>query len=233
MKKTSIAWTNSTINLAWGCTKVSSGCKNCYMFRLSRQFGKDPETVTIMAAGKNQNLFNKKVKEAGKYIFINSMSDTFHDEIGDATREQWFNWMAEFPEKQFQILTKRPEIMKKFFETRSCPDNCWLGTSVENNQTLSRLDILREINCNIHFISFEPLLEEIPFFDPTNIQWVIVGGESDSTNPRIMKPEWADSLRYQCEIESIPFFFKQMGGKGADGAGGDVLNGRCYKEIPN
>lgn len=239
MKQTTIAWTNSTINLAWGCTKVSSGCRNCYMFRLSRQFGKDPENVQLMTAGKNQEIFNKKVKEAGKYIFINSMSDTFHSDISDFTREKWFYWMSQFPEKQFQILTKRYRSMYQYFLTHKCPSNCWLGVSVEDRPTAKeRIPVLQRIDCKIRFISFEPLLgtvcDDNGYLDLSNIQWVIVGGESDHSSPRIMNLKHAEEIRIMCNSahHNIPFFFKQVGGKGGDGAGGNILNGKVYQGMP-
>jgi protein gp37 len=235
--KTSIGWTDSTINLSWGCTKVSSGCKNCYMFRLSERFGKDPEKVVIIVD--TYDKFKKKLKGTGKRVFINSMSDTFHETISDEQINEWFTWMFAHPEHQFQILTKRIRRMLEFFKHHDCPANCWLGTSVENVYTAhTRIPILQDINsgCRVRFVSFEPLLE-----DPTidghinleNIQWIIVGGESDYHHPREMNPYWAWRLKLLCEEYDIPFFFKQQGGKGGDNAGGCILLEKEYKEFPD
>ena len=232
---TSIGWTDSTINLVWGCTKVSEGCENCYMFRLSKQFGRNPEVIEYLKAGQHKEEFDKKVFQSGKRIFVNSMSDTFHESIPFPIITSWLEWMKDHPEKQFQVLTKRIGRARKIINgIGGVADNIWIGTSVENNSHLFRIDTLSKIKAKIKFISFEPLLEEIDVMNLwlENIQWVIVGGESDSKNPRIMNPYWAWQIYNTCKEFDIPFFFKQIGGVGGDGAGGCILLQQEIKEFP-
>jgi len=238
-KVTNISWTDSTLNLAWGCKKISPGCAQCYMFRLSKQFGKDPDNVSILVD--NYEKFKKKIKTMGKRIFINSMSDTFHSDIPDSLKTQWIGWMGLHPEHQFQLLTKRANEMAIFCnnfikEYGDLPNNVWFGVSIESPEYLWRAHSVRGFpGPNIRFISFEPLLSDIfanTDFDLNGIDWVIVGGESDYKNPRIMNPLWALNILDQCKKYEIPFFYKQQGGFGGDGAGGCLLLGKEYKEFP-
>jgi protein gp37 len=176
-----------------------------------------------------------RLDRLGERIFINAFSDTFHKDIPDVEIERWLDAFARLPDHQFQVLTKRTERMAKFFETHSCPENVWLGVSVENQDYLWRIDCLRRVNgCNVKFISFEPLLGPIEKPDLTGINWIIIGGESDYKKPRPMEPEWVQGLINYTKVNypDCAVFFKQMGGIGGDGAGGDVLNGRTYKELP-
>ena len=231
-KDTNISWTDSTLNLAWGCTKVSTECMNCYLYRLSPRFGRDPYKVQLTRAGWLGNVRRAQIVKCGKRIFINSMSDTFHDHISDLILDYWFADFAAFPEKQFQILTKRPERAAEYFCSREVPENCWIGTSVGIAEVKHRIDTLRQIKAKVRFLSCEPVLEDLGDLNLTGIKWVIVGGESDPSEPRPMKPEWAESIRKQCEDGGVAFWFKQMGGKGGSGAGGDLLNGLRYQEFP-
>ena len=219
-KITTISWTKSTLNLSWGCTKVTSECEQCYMFRMSPFYGRDPSFVNILAATKERT--EKKIREVGGLVFVNSMSDTFHNKIPNSVRDIWFEAFRNHPEKHFQILTKRPAKALDYFKSRAVPENCWIGVSVGIKKTIPRIDILRRIDCKIRFISFEPLLEDLGSVDLTNIQWGIVGGESDRSKPRIMRPEWAASLMNQLKEQRVAAFFKQMGGKGGSGAGGET-----------
>lgn len=230
-KYTGISWTDSTLNLAVGCTKVSEECRNCYMYRdMGRYKLFDPYKVTLTKAGKDISIMRKKIADAGQKIFVNSWSDTFHKDIDDATLHGWFQVFREFPNKQFQILTKRPERMAVAFD--SYPDNCWMGTSIGVKESLSRLAYLKETNAKIRFISFEPLLEDLGEIDLAGINWVIIGGESDLVAPRKMRTEWAESIISQARKQGASVWFKQMGGKGKGGAGGNLLNGRRIEEFP-
>ena len=239
-KDTNIAWTKSTLNLAWGCTKVTRECTNCYMYRLSERFGKDPLHVQITRAGKSPGALETAIRRCHQLVFVNSMSDTFHDDIPDSYLDFWFAMFQSYPSHQFQILTKRPlrayDYFTKRAETREdhvgVPDNCWIGTSVGIKEAKERINTLRQIPTRIRFVSFEPLLEDLGTVDMTGIQWAIIGGESDDAHPRPMEPQWAWSLIEQARVFEVKVFFKQMGGKGGDGAGGDLLNGRRIQEMP-
>ena len=240
-ESTSIAWANSTWNGAMGCTKISEGCKNCYMFRDMPKWGRDPSKITFTKLEGIEN----KIKKYGEYVFFNSMSDTFHKDIPDEQILQWFNIMSGYPDKKFLVLTKRNERMQEFVSSfwRVIPENIWFGVSVESAKYIDRIYSLGTISIGLNlpnktFISFEPLLEDIPqnLLDTRVlgdwVDWVIVGGES-GINARPMKPEWASKIKLHCASENIPFFFKQMGAKiDRDGAGGDLLFGKQYKERP-
>lgn len=232
-KETSIAWTDSTFNFAWGCTKVSPGCKNCYMYRVSARFGRNPNVVTLM-----KQTLSSKIKNLGKRVFINPDSDTFHEAIPMKTIESWFEQMMQYPDHDFQVLTKRTNRAALFSRVWKIthgkwPENIWLGTSIESKAYLYRLETLKKIQGpKIKFISFEPLLENIGLVDLSGINWAIVGGESGK-DARPMDPTWANWIRHQCEQQNIAFFFKQLGGKeNHDGAGGDLLFGKQYKAFP-
>ena len=237
---TNIAWTDSTLNTAWGCTKVSAGCQNCYMFRLSERFGRVPDVVTILRNGSDTKVLQKTIDGLGKRIFVNSMSDTFHESIPFDTIAEWFKVFSANRNHQFQILTKRTNRAKNFAAEwkragHEWPENIWLGTSVEDQGHVFRIKTLREtVGPKIKFISFEPLLGPISELDLTGIQWAIVGGESGpSSEHRPMNPAWANYIRHVCQQQNVAFFFKQMGGRGGDGAGGDMLYGSQYKHFPS
>lgn len=231
-KLTHISWTDSTLNLSWGCTKVSAGCDHCYMFRLSKQFGRNPEKVQFM----NLKNAEAKVQTLGEKVFVNSMSDTFHESIPDDVIESWMKMFERHADHQFQVLTKRIGRARMYVRKYGMlPSNVWLGTSVEDRWHVNRIKTLQTIpHTGIKFISFEPLLSFMALLDLKEIDWVIVGGESGmkSENPRSMHPEWANDIMYQCKDQGVAFFFKQRGGIGGDGAGGDLLNGYQYKMFP-
>lgn len=232
----------TTVNLAYGCTKVSTECKYCYMYRLGGIFKFDPYRVEIKAQTEQDAI--KKIKQAlrkdtsiswakGKtIIFVNSMSDTFHELIPFDIIEQWFEAFKEFPDKQFLILTKRDKRMHEYCYDRPIPDNCWMGVSCGIFKAKERIATLAQIDCKIRFISFEPILEDLGYLGLHGIQWAIIGGESDYKEPRSMKKEWVDSIIKQCRYFHIPIWFKQWGGKGGDGAGGDLYEGKRIQEYP-
>lgn len=231
-KITGIEWTDGTLNTAWGCTKISEGCKNCYMFRLTPMTGRDPNKPTELSFENLKKRLKSMVNSGCKVIFVNSMSDTFHKDFDFSVIAKWYDLFTQYPDTQFQILTKRIDRAQEFFLTHKCPDNCWLGTSIESKKVLHRMETLKKINAKIRFVSFEPLIEDLGEINLNGLQWVIVGGESDFKNPRLMLKDWAENIRTQCN--GIPFFFKQMGGsKKTDKTwGSDLLNGKKYKEMP-
>jgi len=151
------------------------------------------------------------------HLFVNSMSDVFHEKISFSYIDQIFDAINKSPQHTFQILTKRAIRMADYFKTRTPPRNAWLGVTVENKEHgLPRIDELRNIDASIRLLSVEPLLEDLGTIDLTGIHWVIVGGES-GPKARPMKKEWIDQIRIQCERQRVAFFFKQWGGWGADG----------------
>ncbi len=173
-----------------------------------------------------------------RVIFVNSMSDLFHEDVPDDFVLKVFDVMRRCPQHTFQILTKRPERASEMSATLPWEQNVWMGTSVENSAVTSRVRYLRETGANVKFLSVEPLIEDVGELDLRDIHWVIVGGES-GPKARPMKPEWADAVRRQCVEQDVAFFFKQWGGWGADGKrrakskNGRLLNGRTWDEMPD
>lgn len=170
--------------------------------------------------------------------FVNSMSDLFHEDIPDQFLDQVFSVIRQTPQHTYQILTKRASRLPEYFRTRGCPDNVWLGVSVEDRQYgVPRIDYLRLVDARIRFLSVEPLLEDIGEIDLTGIHWVIVGGESGH-HARPMQEKWVASIKAQADVAGSAFFFKQWGGWGADGvkrhkkANGRVFCGRTWDAMP-
>ena len=210
MKNTAIEWAENTINFYIGCTKVSEGCTNCYMYRLEKRFGKDPTVVRKT----NWKTIEKNLKNwPASKIFVNSMSDTFHESIDFGEIRSMFEMMERYPQHQYLILTKRIERAKEYEKDNPFLDNFWLGVSVESGKHLERIDVLLDIRARIHYVSFEPLLGNIPLapFNTFMLDWAIVGGES-GYNPRLPKQEWVDFLIRQLHHYDVPVFYKQFGG---------------------
>lgn len=236
-----IEWTEQTWNPVTGCTKVSPGCKHCYAEILARRLRamgtpgyENGFKLTMQPTRLGEPIKRKKPT----IYFVNSMSDLFHKSVPFNYIDSIFDVIRVTPHHRYQILTKRPSIMEIYFSSRTVPENVWLGTSVEDRKHgLPRIDILRRINAKIRFLSVEPLLEDLGAFDLTKMNWVIVGGESGPKG-RPMKPEWARSIRGQCEAMNVPFFFKQWGSYGGDGVrrakanNGRTLDGRTWDELP-
>ncbi len=230
--QTEIEWADSTLNFAWGCTKVSAGCDKCYMFRLSKVFGKP----TTFNPRKIANVMRDVRKLPDKaVVFVNSMTDTFHEDASDETILEWFKIMSDCPEHTWIVLTKRINRAYNFYKKYGpMPSNIWLGTSIENRISLHRLRKLKRINVGIRFVSFEPLLEDIGEIDLDGISWVIVGGESDFSSPRLFDPKWALNLLGASRRAGASFFYKQSGGKRKINGcwGTNLLGGRKYLEMP-
>jgi protein gp37 len=240
MKKTKIEWTEATWNPSTGCTKVSSGCKNCYAetmsFRLKAMGTPGYDNgfeFSLMPERLNQPY---KIKKPTRF-FVNSMSDLFHEKMPYEYLDKVFKVMEETPRHEYQILTKREDILADYFKDKKAPKNVWLGVTVENQKSKNRIDVLRSIDATIRFLSLEPLLEDLGELDLTNIHWAIVGGESGN-KARPMKPIWAVNIKNQCQEQDVAFFFKQWGTWGADNvkrskkANGRLLEGEEWNEYP-
>ena len=240
MKLSKIEWTEATWNPSVGCDKVSAGCKFCYAevmakrLKAMRSPGYEKGFEFVILPERLQ--IPQKIKKPTKF-FVNSMSDLFHEKMPYNYLDMVFETISNTPHHTYQILTKREEILGDYFTTRLVPDNVWLGVTVENAIKKNRIDVLRNINAKIRFLSIEPLLQNIGTLDLTNIHWVIVGGESGS-KARPMKPEWAEHIQKQCDEQEVSFFFKQWGTWGADGqkrskkANGRILLGKEWNEEP-
>ncbi len=233
MSKSKIEWTESTWNPVSGCDKISSGCENCYAERMAKRlqamgtkgYEKGFE-VTIHPHTIEKPLSIKKPQ----MIFVNSMSDIFHDKISDEYIINIFEVMNKAYWHTFQVLTKRPERLGKIASKLRWTDNIWMGVTVEANNYVQRVDYLRNIDAKIKFLSIEPLIAPVDKLDYTNIDWVIVGGES-GYGCREIKKEWVEYIQEKCQVQDIPFFFKQWGGVNKK-KNGRVLNGKIYDEMP-
>ncbi len=237
-KQSAIEWTDATWNPWMGCSKVSAGCKNCYMFRDQKRFGHDPTELR-----RSKTTFRDPLKwKEPRMVFVCSWSDFFWEEVPDEWRKEAWAVMAMSSRHTFLLLTKRPENIRAMLPNNWTADaypNVWLGASAEN-QAMANLRIpeLLEIPAQVHFVSAEPLLGPINFrrwFHPKLLlNWIITGGESGFSNPRTMYLDWAINIRNQCRDSGVPFFHKQHGGsRKIDGAwGGREINGRTWDEIP-
>lgn len=233
-EKSAIEWTNSTWNVITGCDKVSPGCKNCYAERVATRLQK-------MGVKKYANGFRLKIHpdimdypfkiKQSKMIFVNSMSDLFHEKLSFDFIKKIFNIMEKANWHQYQILTKRNERLKEFGKYfGKFPNNVWIGVSVENPFYKKRIDDLKTIDAKIHFLSLEPLLGSLGKLDLDDIEWVIVGGES-GPNYRECKIEWVREIRDQCIDHNTPFFFKQWGGLTPKSNGRKLYN-EIWNEFP-
>lgn len=253
MAESQIEWTDSTWNPVAGCSLVSAGCTNCYAMQMARRLDamgiekykgltqKKGKSVTWNGAVKEDSdslLIPYKWRKPRK-IFVNSMSDLFHDAVSDEFILSVWKVMRETPHHNYQILTKRPERMLRIVSDRigEVLPNVWLGTSIENSEVVSRIECLRKTPASIRFISFEPLIGAVGTVNLKNIDWAIVGGESGS-KARPIKEEWVDDIHDQCGLYGTAFFFKQWGAWGKDNqkrskkANGREYKGRTWDEMP-
>ncbi len=240
----SIEWTQATWNPVVGCTVVSPGCTNCYAMRLARRLeamgqpkyagttrmsgGRpkwngvvrvDEESLTLPATWKN-----------GRMIFVNSMSDLFHEAVPLAFIQRVFAAMRVTPQHTYQILTKRAERLEELSDALEWPRNVWMGVSVENADYRFRTDHLRRTGAAVRFLSLEPLLGPLDDLDLERIGWVISGGES-GPGSRPIDPDWVRSIRDQCIHTGVAFHFKQWGGVNKKKTGRD-LDGRIWDQFP-
>jgi protein gp37 len=230
----SIEWTEATWNPVTGCSKISIGCQNCYAERMAYrlQAMRQPNYIDGFKVRTHEKVLSLPLRwKKSRKIFVNSMSDLFHEEVSVSFISKVFRTMENAPHHIFQILTKRSENLKELSKCLPWPNNVWMGVTVENNRYLQRIDDLRNIPARIKFISFEPLLGPITNINLTNIDWVVVGGES-GPEARPMSPSWVKYLRNQCLAANVPFFFKQWGGFNKKKAG-RMLDGRTWDEMPD
>ena len=234
-----IEWTDNTWNPVRGCSKVSPGCLNCYAEKFAERFrgvSGSPFEQGFDVRLAPWKLFEPLHWTEPKSVFVTSMSDLFHDEVPNRYIVSVFEVMAAANWHTYQILTKRPERMRKMLksdlEFAAKLENIWWGVTVENKKHgLPRLDCLKKCDVSTRFLSIEPLLEDLGVISLDNIDWVIVGGES-GRGARPMRKEWITSLRDQCKSADVPFFFKQWGGF-PKGKFGCELDGKEYKASPH
>ncbi len=226
--KTGIQWTDRTWNPVTGCTKVSTGCAHCYAETITKRFSHNfPQGFALTLHP--ERLQQPKRWRKSSRIFVNSMSDLFHKDIPLSFLKEVFQVIKETPQHIYQILTKRPERLLELSSQLDWHDNIWLGVSVENQSYTHRIEYLRQVPAKVRFLSCEPLLGSIEL-DLTEIDWVIVGGES-GLKYRLMKAEWVENIHQQCEKANVPFFFKQWGGR-TPKAGGRLYQGKTWDEMP-
>lgn len=233
MAQSKIEWTELTWNPTTGCNKVSQGCKFCYAEVMARR-------LKAMGQEKYRNGFTLTLHEetlkipytwkTPKIVFVNSMSDLFHEDIPFEFMQRVFKVMNDNPQHVFQVLTKRADILYDYHRNINWTHNIWMGVSVENEKELWRVDLLRKTKAKTKFLSLEPLLGPITKLNLKKIDWVIVGGES-GRRPRPMKEEWVYEIFEKCEKTNVKFFFKQWGGTNKKKTG-RLLNGKTYNDMP-
>lgn len=232
--KSAIEWTDSTWNPVTGCTKVSPGCKNCYAetlaARLQRMGNRRYERGFAVTLQPDQVTLPLRWRRPRR-VFVNSMSDLFHEAIPEEYILQVFEVMSQARQHVFQILTKRAERLAALAPLMPWTPNIWQGVSIESADYLSRIKYLKKVPAAVRFLSVEPLLGPIRRLPLDGIQWVIVGGESGPRH-RPIDPDWVRSIRNQCVSSRVPFFFKQWGGRVAK-SGGRFLDGRSWDQMPN
>ncbi|HZG18223.1 MAG TPA: phage Gp37/Gp68 family protein [Candidatus Bathyarchaeia archaeon] len=233
MSKTKIEWTDMTWNPTTGCSKVSAGCKNCYAERMAKRLQAmgNPRYVNGFEPQEHPEAFDLPFTwKRPKKVFVNSMSDLFHEAISEQFIEKVFDVMNKTPMHTYQILTKRPERAARLANQFTWTDNIWVGTSVENSCVVNRIDVLRQVPSRVRFLSCEPLLGPLENVNLQDIHWVIAGGES-GPGARPMDASWVRLLLHQCQVAKIPFFFKQWGGV-MKHRNGRLLDGREWNEFP-
>jgi protein gp37 len=228
-----IEWTESTWNPVTGCSKVSAGCAHCYAERMAKR-------LQAMGNPRYQNAFNLTLHpdlldlprswKAPRRIFVNSMSDLFHEQVPLDFLQRVVATINATPWHTYQILTKRAERMVQMSADISWPANAWLGVTIERADYLHRIDLLRSVPAKVHFVSLEPLLGPLPGIELSGIDWVILGGES-GPGARPLAREWVRDVRDQCQAAGVPFFFKQWGGVVKKRAG-RVLDGLVWNQVP-
>lgn len=252
MNKTAIIWTEATWNPMSGCVEASEGCKFCYAKTLAEQ----KRGTAAFPHGFDLTIRPHKLSEPRKLkqpslVFVNSMSDLFWEAIPEDYRDQIVDVMEDTPQHQYQVLTKRPDVMRDYSKRRPLPDNVWAGTTIESDRLAWRADVLREVRASLRFVSAEPLLSGLPSLNLGGIDWLITGGESgfhlsDAETrarrgiveradgrwaPTARGIAWVRDLRDRCIAHGTAFLHKQWGGPKSH-SGGRVLDGRTWDEFP-
>lgn len=236
MNKTKIQWTEMTWNPITGCTKISDGCMNCYAARMAKRLKAmgNPRYINEFDVTVHKDLLEVPLDiKQPKMIFVNSMLDLFHKDVPDDIIIKVFETMNKAHWHTFQVLTKRPERVLEMDQAGllKWSPNIWMGTTVENDKYVDRIDKLCETKANIKFLSCEPLLGSLKDISLEEIDWVIVGGESGPKS-REMKKEWVLELKDLCEKHGVAFFFKQWGGINKKKSG-RLLDGKTYDGYPS
>jgi protein gp37 len=240
-----IEWTDATWNPVAGCSVLSPGCTNCYAMRMAERLELmgQPKYAALTRRSDGRAKWTGHVRTdaasldhprrwaRGRRIFVNSMSDLFHDDVPLAFIKDVFAVMVETPQHSYQLLTKRAERLERLANDLPWPAQVWMGVSVESQDYVARIDHLRRVPAAVRFLSIEPLLGPIDDLDLTGIHWVIVGGES-GPQARPMQADWVRSIRDACGAAGVAFHFKQWGGANKKAAG-RLLDGRVWDEFPN
>jgi protein gp37 len=232
-RKTTIEWTEMTWNPVTGCTKVSPGCKHCYAETMAKR-------LVAMGSPRYREGFKLALQEdlvdlprkwrSPRKIFVNSMSDLFHEDVPTEYIARVFRTMAQCPQHTFQVLTKRADRLLEISSSLHWSANVWMGVSVENQKYTSRIRSLQQVPAQVRFLSIEPMLGPIEDLPLSGIHWVIVGGES-GRGARPLQREWVVGVFRQCRASRVPFFFKQWGGAQKHTTGRRIF-GRTYDEMP-
>lgn len=240
--RSAIEWTQATWNPTTGCDRVSAGCDHCYALTLAKR-------LQAMGSARYRNDGDPRTSGPGfdltlhpdaldvprrwrtpRLVFVNSMSDLFHARVPLDFVRDVFAVITDTPRHTYQVLTKRARRLRRVADQLDWPENLWIGVSVENVDTLDRVEDLRHVPAAGRFLSCEPLLGPLPDLDLTGIGWVIAGGESGA-HARPPDPDWIRGIRDTCTTAGVPFFFKQWGGR-TPKAGGRVLDGRTWDQHP-
>src|SRR3990172_892122 len=231
--RSAIEWTDATWNPVTGCTKISVGCKFCYAERMAlrlQAMGQPRYANGFSVTLQHDLLDTPRQWRSPRFVFVNSMSDLFHETVPFPFIRQVFETMVECPQHVFQILTKRSKRLRELGQRLPWPENVWMGVSIEDARVMFRIEALVQVPAAVRFLSCEPLIGPLDALPLDRIGWVIVGGES-GPGARPMRREWVLSLLGQCREHNIPFFFKQWGGTWKKRTG-RTLNGRTYDQLP-
>lgn len=253
MDKTGIIWTEKTWNPMSGCQKISAGCRFCYAETIAKNYSGKAFPNGFDLTYRPHKLREPFGWKEPTLCFVNSMSDFFWEKVSDEYRDKMLDVIKSNPQHEFQVLTKRPEVMKAYFSSRKVPSNFWCGVTVENQEAMYRIDILKEIDSEIRFVSAEPLIGPLTELNLEGIQWIITGGESGnhlwqekhakkrglvvydrSIKKWLVKSEsaeWIRNIRDEAFRSGTSFFHKQWGGNYPEAAG-RTLDGQTYNEFP-
>jgi protein gp37 len=231
--RSAIEWTEATWNPVTGCTKVSPGCAHCYAETFAERWRGVPGHP--YEQGFDLKLWPQRLDvplrwRRPRMVFVNSMSDLFHEDVPADFVRQVFDTMVSAEHHTFQVLTKRHERLAQLAPDLPWPANVWMGVTIENRRFVHRADYLRLVPAAVRFISAEPLLGPLEGLDLTDIDWLISGGESGRRH-RPVREEWLVELRDRCQREGVAYFFKQWGGHRPK-SGGRLLQGRTWDDIP-
>jgi protein gp37 len=233
VQQSAIEWTEATWNPVTGCHQISPGCAHCYAKTFAERWRGIPGHH--YEQGFDLRLWPERLTQPLRWrrprmIFVNSMSDLLHEGIPDDYVAEVFEVMKHASQHTFQILTKRHERLVELADELPWPPNVWMGVSIENRRFVQRADYLRQVPAAVRFISAEPLLGRLEGLDLTGIDWLIAGGESGHRH-RPVRAKWVIELRELCAKHDVAFFFKQWGGR-TPKAGGRLLDGRTWDELP-